>query len=190
MAIPVENSVFKGTVPCQLAIEKEDTIICSKYSENGKDCVGKDDCGFYIPKFPNNFSDYSQRGLKTEWVKNSDKNSYWFECGHCHCRTPRTQYGNEYFSKYCPNCGFRIYEPTEEMTSVPTGIYQHFKGRYYNVLGTAEHTETEELLVVYQALYGKYKLYVRPLKMFAEIVEDLANGYRGPRFYKVDLQEE
>ena len=51
------------------------------------------------------------------------------------------------------------------------GIYQHYKGAQYQVLGVAKHSETEEQLVVYKALYGDFGLWVRPLSMFIERVE-------------------
>jgi hypothetical protein len=51
------------------------------------------------------------------------------------------------------------------------GIYRHYKGQRYRVLGTAHHSETMEELVVYQALYGEHGLWVRPATMFAETVE-------------------
>ncbi|GAB2792585.1 hypothetical protein GCM10027040_18440 [Halomonas shantousis] len=51
------------------------------------------------------------------------------------------------------------------------GIYQHYKGQRYEVIGVARHSETEEPLVVYRALYGEYGLWVRPLAMFTETVE-------------------
>ncbi len=58
------------------------------------------------------------------------------------------------------------------------GIYQHFKGKYYKVLGVARRSETLEEFVVYQALYdskefGKNALWIRPKKMFLEkVVKD------------------
>lgn len=52
-----------------------------------------------------------------------------------------------------------------------TGIYQHYKGNLYKVIGLATHSETEEKLVVYQCLYGNYDLWVRPEAMFKEQIE-------------------
>jgi len=51
------------------------------------------------------------------------------------------------------------------------GIYRHYKGQRYRVLGTARHSETMEPLVVYQALYGDRGLWVRPAAMFSETIE-------------------
>ena len=63
------------------------------------------------------------------------------------------------------------------------GLYRHFKGNYYDLLGVATHSETGEKLVVYRALYGQRELWVRPAAMWTETVE--RDGYCGPRFTKV-----
>ena len=57
------------------------------------------------------------------------------------------------------------------MESIKPGRYRHFKGKEYEVLGVARHSETEEELVVYRALYGDFGLWVRPVSMWNETVE-------------------
>lgn len=57
------------------------------------------------------------------------------------------------------------------MESIKPGRYRHFKGKEYEVLGVARHSETEEELVVYRALYGNFGLWVRPVSMWNETVE-------------------
>jgi hypothetical protein len=64
------------------------------------------------------------------------------------------------------------------------GRYRHYKGNEYEVLGTATHSETEEKLVVYRALYGERGLWVRPVGMFCESVE--LQGRSVPRFMYVE----
>ena len=57
------------------------------------------------------------------------------------------------------------------MSAVKPGLYRHFKGNYYQVIGTPRHSETMEELVVYRALYGERGLWVRPASMWNELVE-------------------
>jgi len=67
--------------------------------------------------------------------------------------------------------------------AVKPGIYRHYKGKDYEVVGIATHTETEQPHVVYRALYGDYTLCIRPLDMFIEQVEK--GDYKGRRFQLV-----
>ncbi|HTM06289.1 MAG TPA: DUF1653 domain-containing protein [Patescibacteria group bacterium] len=60
------------------------------------------------------------------------------------------------------------------------GLYKHYKGNMYQLIGIARHSETSEQLAVYQALYGDFGLWVRPLSMFQETVEHA--GQIMPRF--------
>ncbi len=59
----------------------------------------------------------------------------------------------------------------EALSLIPPGRYRHFKGREYQVLGIARHSETEEAMVVYRPLYGEGGLWVRPAAMWNETVE-------------------
>ena len=78
------------------------------------------------------------------------------------------------------------------MEELKLGLYKHFKGKLYEVIALARHSETREEMVVYKALYvheefGKDSIWVRPLKMFIEHVE--RDGYSGPRFVYVGKKE-
>ena len=73
--------------------------------------------------------------------------------------------------------------PSAALPDLPPGRYRHYKGPLYEVVGVARHSETEEALVVYRALYGEFGLWVRPLAMFTGEVE--VEGRRVPRFQRL-----
>lgn len=60
------------------------------------------------------------------------------------------------------------------------GRYRHYKGKDYEVIDVATHSETGERLVIYRTLYGNYDLWARPLPMFTETVQ--VDGQTVPRF--------
>ena len=64
--------------------------------------------------------------------------------------------------------------------NIKPGIYRHFKGNEYEVIGIAKHSETLEPMVVYKALYGEGEIWVRPAHMWNETVD--RDDYHGPRF--------
>ena len=75
----------------------------------------------------------------------------------------------------------------EAVQTIPLGRYRHFKGNPYEVLAIARHSETEEPMVVYRALYGEQGVWVRPASMWNETVTRDGVTYR--RFYRLDRIE-
>lgn len=72
------------------------------------------------------------------------------------------------------------------MTHITPGRYRHYKGKEYQVIGVARHSETQEEYVVYRMLYGDQSLWIRPAAMFLETVA--VAGEQLPRFrYLGDL---
>ncbi|HNP61367.1 MAG TPA: DUF1653 domain-containing protein [Nitrospirales bacterium] len=72
----------------------------------------------------------------------------------------------------------------QKLPTIQPGRYRHYKGKEYQVIGVAKHSETEEELVVYRALYGDCGLWVRPAKMFCEKIE--MEGKLVCRFERID----
>ena len=70
------------------------------------------------------------------------------------------------------------------MDEIKPGRYRHFKGREYEVIGLARHSETQEEMVVYRALYGDFGLWVRPARMWNETVKRDGKTFR--RFTCID----
>ena len=68
------------------------------------------------------------------------------------------------------------------------GLYRHYKGADYRVLGCVRHSESEEWLVLYRALYGERGLWVRPLEMFVGTVE--TGGRSRARFALIEPERE
>lgn len=74
-------------------------------------------------------------------------------------------------------------------------FYRHFKGGLYQVMAIATHSETKEKMVVYQALYGDYGIYVRPYDMFASEVDhekypQVKQAYRFMQVHPEEMKEE
>ena len=75
----------------------------------------------------------------------------------------------------------------EAVATIPPGRYRHFKGNEYEVIGVARHSETEEPMVVYKALYGDRGVWCRPADMWNE--RFTRNGVTYRRFYHLDRIE-
>ena len=72
----------------------------------------------------------------------------------------------------------------EAIKEIPLGRYRHFKGGEYEVLNIARHSETEEVFVVYRALYGDGGIWIRPAQMWNE--EVMREGKTFRRFERVN----
>lgn len=86
------------------------------------------------------------------------------------------------FKEPCPS--YRVAASTPRKLRFPSlGVYQHFKGSFYEVVGNATLEDPWEELVVYRALYGDSPVFVRPLKMWDGLI--VWEGYQGPRFRRI-----
>ena len=73
------------------------------------------------------------------------------------------------------------------ITTTP-GLYEHYKGMRYEVVGTVRHSETLEPMTLYRALYGEHGLWVRPAAMFNETV--VIDGVEQPRFRRLPAPQQ
>ena len=74
------------------------------------------------------------------------------------------------------------------LIETPPGLYRHYKGGQYRVLGTVRHSETLEPMTLYQALYGQQGLWVRPAAMFGETL--VIDGVERARFERISEVQE
>lgn len=77
---------------------------------------------------------------------------------------------------------------TPKLLKIQLGIYKHYKGNLYKIIGVARHSETLEEFVVYQALYAERSLWIRPYEMFTGNVE--LDGKVMPRFKYIKSVED
>jgi hypothetical protein len=73
---------------------------------------------------------------------------------------------------------------SEDYSQIPRGKYRHYKQKEYELIDIVHHSETQEPLALYRALYGDFDLWVRPLSMFLETVE--IGGRKVPRFEYIE----
>ena len=73
--------------------------------------------------------------------------------------------------------------PLATLAQTAPGLYRHYKGNLYQVLGTARHSEDLAAMTIYRALYGERGLWVRPAALFADMVE--VDGVVQARFQKI-----
>jgi len=69
------------------------------------------------------------------------------------------------------------------LITTPPGLYRHYKGNLYEVVGTVRHSESLEAMTLYKALYGAQGMWVRPAAMFEETV--VIDGVAQARFVKI-----
>lgn len=77
---------------------------------------------------------------------------------------------------------------SKNANSIKTGLYQHYKGNRYQLLGIGRHSETLEEFAIYQAVDGNKELWVRPLSMFCENVK-IGENFEVPRFFCMENEK-
>ena len=78
-------------------------------------------------------------------------------------------------------------EQLPPLITTPPGLYKHYKGNLYEVVGTARHSEDLQPMTLYRALYGEHGLWVRPAAMFNEHV--VINGVPQRRFQRQPVEQ-
>lgn len=78
-------------------------------------------------------------------------------------------------------------EQLPPLITTPPGLYKHYKGNLYEVVGTVRHSEDLQPMTLYRALYGEHGLWVRPAAMFNEHV--VINGVRQRRFQRQPVEQ-
>ena len=77
---------------------------------------------------------------------------------------------------------------SDAIPDIKRGRYRHFKGNLYEVIDIAHHSETQEPMVIYRALYGDHGLWLRPLAMFLETIQ--RDGEIIQRFQYLDSESQ
>ena len=185
MSILLSNSPFKNTFPCIHVSESDHNLKCILYGCNCN--LDPTDCNRFQPVNPSEMSILDKCTVPIWKLIVEDTDTYsieYYKCSNCNSDPPKDKYGQEYLSRYCPNCGEYLSTTDGIVDNVPLGKYQHYKGNIYDVIGIAKHTEQDILLVIYKNVHNS-DIYARPLEAFLDIVEDVNLHYRGPRFYKI-----
>lgn len=97
-------------------------------------------------------------------------------------QAPYGRYVLDDFAFWLAICNDRVPFGTPAARTLPAGIYRHFKGNHYLVMGSASHAASGEEFILYRPLYGNAPCMIRPFAMFTDHVERPEIPYAGPRF--------